>query len=65
MKFNFTIIRTALASAAIAASAIVSAQVTEVPFYFPVAVGGPITKYIDQFATDFNKENPTIKVSPI
>ena len=41
------------------------AQSTEVPFYFPVAVGGPITKIIDQFATDFNKENPSIKVTPI
>ena len=41
------------------------AQTTEVPFYFPVAVGGPITKLIDQYAADFNKENPNIKVSPI
>jgi sn-glycerol 3-phosphate transport system substrate-binding protein len=37
----------------------------EVPFYFPVAVGGPITKLIDQYAADFNKENPSIKVQPI
>ena len=65
MKFNFTIIGAALALATFGAAANVAAQVTEVPFYFPVAVGGPITKYIDQFATDFNKENPTIRVSPI
>jgi sn-glycerol 3-phosphate transport system substrate-binding protein len=65
MKCNFTIIRGALATVAIGATVNASAQVTEVPFYFPVAVGGPITKYIDQFATDFNKENPTIKVAPI
>ncbi len=62
MKFNFTIIGAALA---LTVSGNIAAQVTDVPFYFPVAVGGPITKYIDQFATDFNKENPTIKVSPI
>lgn len=62
MKFNFTVISAALV---LAVTANASAQVTEVPFYFPVAVGGPITKYIDQFATDFNKENPMIKVSPI
>ena len=62
MKFSFTVIGAALA---IAAAANANAQVTDVPFYFPVAVGGPITKYIDQFANDFNKENPTIKVSPI
>jgi len=41
------------------------AQPVEVPFYFPVAVGGPITRLIDQYAADFNKENPTIKVAPI
>jgi sn-glycerol 3-phosphate transport system substrate-binding protein len=41
-----------------------AAQV-EVPFYFPVAVGGPITKLIDQYAADFNKDNPSIKVQPI
>ena len=38
---------------------------TEVSFYFPVAVGGPITKIIDQYAAEFSKENPTIKVTPI
>ncbi|MCA0325199.1 MAG: ABC transporter substrate-binding protein [Proteobacteria bacterium] len=38
---------------------------TEVPFYYPVAVGGPIAKVIDGFAEGFMKENPGIKVSPI
>ncbi len=37
----------------------------EISFYYPVAVGGPITKLIDQFAADFEKENPGIKVKPI
>jgi sn-glycerol 3-phosphate transport system substrate-binding protein len=37
----------------------------EVSFYFPVAVGGPITKLIDGYAADFEKENPGIKVKPI
>ncbi|MDB5592089.1 ABC transporter substrate-binding protein [Enterovirga sp.] len=37
---------------------------TEVSFYFPVAVGGPITKIIDGYAADFSKENPSIKVTP-
>ncbi len=50
--------------AAIAASNAL-AQSTEISFYFPVAVGGPITKIIDQLATDFTKENPAIKVTPI
>ncbi|PWV95532.1 carbohydrate ABC transporter substrate-binding protein (CUT1 family) [Paenibacillus cellulosilyticus] len=33
-------------------------------FYFPVAVGGPITGLIDKLAADFNKENPNITVTP-
>ena len=38
---------------------------TEVSFYFPVAVGGPVTKIIDGYAADFNKENPDLKVVPV
>ncbi|HSH88393.1 MAG TPA: ABC transporter substrate-binding protein [Ramlibacter sp.] len=38
---------------------------TEFSFFFPVAVGGPITKFIDGFANDFMKANPGIKVNPI
>ena len=37
----------------------------EVSFFYPVAVGGPITKIIDGFAADFEKENPGIKLRPI
>jgi sn-glycerol 3-phosphate transport system substrate-binding protein len=42
-----------------------AAQPTEISFYYPVAVGGPITKIVDQLAADFSKENPNIKVTPI
>ena len=38
---------------------------TDISFYFPVAVGGPITKIIDQYAADFNKENPDYNVVPV
>ena len=38
---------------------------TEVSFYYPVAVGGPITKIVDGFAADFERENPGIKLKPI
>ena len=38
---------------------------TEVSFFYPVAVGGPITKIVDGFAADFEKENPGIKLKPI
>src|SRR5258708_20492812 len=41
------------------------AQTTEVSFFYPIAVGGPITKIIDGYAADFEKANPSIKVKPI
>jgi len=56
----------AFAAAALALALPAAAQkVTEVNFYYPVAVGGPVTKTIDQMAADFGKENPDIKVNPI
>ena len=53
-----------LACAVLAFPAFAQAPV-EVPFYYPVAVGGPITKIIDGYAADFEKENPGIKLKPI
>jgi sn-glycerol 3-phosphate transport system substrate-binding protein len=55
----------ALAGAAVAGPAAAQAQAAEVSFFYPVAVGGPITKLIDTYAADFEKENPNIKVRPI
>ncbi len=44
----------------------VSAQAPiEISFYYPIAVGGPITKIVDGYAADFTKENPGIRVKPI
>jgi len=52
--------------AAAAAATIAFAQApVEVSFYYPVAVGGPITKIIDGFVADFEKENPAIKLKPV
>jgi sn-glycerol 3-phosphate transport system substrate-binding protein len=53
----------ALVSAALFTS-LACAQ-TEISFYYPVAVGGPITKIIDGYAAAFEKENPGIRVKPI
>ena len=52
---------------AVAAALVFSAAEaqTEISFYYPVAVGGPITKIIDGYAAEFEKENPGIKVKPI
>jgi len=59
-------IRALTGTALAIASALALAQApVEVPFYYPVAVGGPITKIIDGFAADFEKENPAGKVKPI
>jgi len=44
----------------------VSAQApVEISFYYPVAVGGPITRIVDGYAADFTKEHPGIRVKPI
>jgi sn-glycerol 3-phosphate transport system substrate-binding protein len=54
----------AVAGAILARPAIVRAA-TDISFFFPVAVGGPITKIIDGLAADFEKENAGISVKPV
>jgi sn-glycerol 3-phosphate transport system substrate-binding protein len=51
--------------AAFTAAALSAAGETEISFYYPVAVGGPITKTIDQMSADFERDNPGIKVKPV
>ena len=43
----------------------VAARATELSFYYPVAVGGPITKIIDGMVADFEKANPDAKIKAI
>ena len=38
---------------------------TEISFYYPVAVGGPVARLVGQLVEDFERENPGIKVKPI
>jgi sn-glycerol 3-phosphate transport system substrate-binding protein len=40
-------------------------QAVELSFYYPVAVGGPITKIIDGMVGDFEKANPGAKITAI
>jgi len=54
----------AVALAALAAGPVLGQRV-QLTFYYPVAVGGPITKIVDGLAADFEKENPGIEVKPI
>jgi sn-glycerol 3-phosphate transport system substrate-binding protein len=37
----------------------------EISFYYPTAVGGPITQIIDGYAAEFNAANPDIKVTSV
>ena len=60
--FNHLLAAAALAAASLGAQA---QAPTEISFFYPVAVGGPITKLIDDYAAEFAKENPAIKVTPI
>ncbi len=49
----------------VAAPAILRAQqVKELTFYYPIAVGGPVTKLVDAICADFEKETG-IKVLPV
>src|SRR5215469_15391970 len=38
---------------------------TEITFYYPIAVGGPITKIVDGYAAAFQKQHPDIVVKPV
>jgi sn-glycerol 3-phosphate transport system substrate-binding protein len=62
--FTRIITATALAFGIAPLGALAQAQ-AEISFYYPVAVGGTIAKYIDDLAADFTRENPGIKVNPI
>ena len=42
-----------------------AAAEVELTMYYPVAVGGPLTKIVDNLVADFEKENPDIKVNAI
>jgi sn-glycerol 3-phosphate transport system substrate-binding protein len=42
-----------------------SGEKTELTFFYPVAVGGPLTKIVDGMAGEFNKANPDIAVKPV
>jgi sn-glycerol 3-phosphate transport system substrate-binding protein len=57
-------VQTALVAGALL-SCSASLHAVELSFFFPVAVGGPVTKIVDGLAADFEKEHPGITVKPI
>ncbi|MBN9040994.1 MAG: ABC transporter substrate-binding protein [Rhizobiales bacterium] len=56
-----------LAAAAVAISALAPrpAAAVDLTMYYPVAVGGPVTKIIDDMVARFEKENADIKVTAV
>lgn len=54
-----------LAGAFCAAPAWSQAKPVELEFYYPVAVGGPITKIVDGMVDEFEKSHPDIKIKSI
>ena len=60
-----TLARIAATTALAAALGASAAQATEITFYYPIAVGGPITKVVDGYAEAFNKKHPGITVKPV
>lgn len=55
----------AVAAAFGGASALAAQQPVEISMYYPVAVGGPVTKIIDAMVADFHKEHPEITVKAV
>ncbi|HTP95900.1 MAG TPA: ABC transporter substrate-binding protein [Burkholderiales bacterium] len=53
------------ALAALLAFAAPARAATELTFYYPIAVGGPLTKVVDGMVAAFEKEHPDIKVHAI
>ncbi len=46
-------------------AAVTAGSATELTMYYPVAVGGPLTKIVDGIVADFMQANPDIKVNAI
>src|SRR5216684_4800362 len=42
-----------------------SVKAVELTFYYPIAVGGPLTKVIDNLVAGFEKENPGVKINAV
>jgi sn-glycerol 3-phosphate transport system substrate-binding protein len=55
----------AIAAAVLMGSAMQASAQTNLTMYYPIAVGGPLTKVVDGMIDDFQKANPGIKVNAI
>jgi sn-glycerol 3-phosphate transport system substrate-binding protein len=59
------LVRIAATTAVAVALGATAASATEITFYYPIAVGGPITKIFDGYAEAFHKAHPDITVKPV
>ncbi|NQE47747.1 ABC transporter substrate-binding protein [Herbaspirillum rubrisubalbicans] len=65
MRRTFLKSLAAVAITAAFSAPVLAANPVEISFYYPVAVGGAVTKTIDSMVADFEKANPDIKVKAI
>lgn len=54
-----------LSATLLTATAMPAFSQTELTMYYPIAVGGPLTKVVDGMIEGFQKENPEIKVNAV
>ena len=54
-----------IALAALVVAATPALALTELTFYYPIAVGGPLTKVVDNLVAGFEKEHPDVRVHAI
>jgi len=59
-----TFLKAVLVTIALLAAAARAAD-TEISFYYPIAVGGPVERSISRLVQEFEREHPGIKVHPI
>lgn len=64
MRFIGRTMAAAVALAALSLGAQPAAAV-DLTMYYPVAVGGPVTKIVDDMVARFEKENPDIKITAV
>jgi len=58
------VLHAVLLAALLLASSLARAA-TEITFYYPIAVGGPVAQSMTRLVEDFEREHPAIKVTPI
>ena len=60
-----TVLAGLVAAALVATTQAAAWAKTELTMYYPIAVGGPLTKIVDGMVADFMKENPDVAVNAI